>query len=248
MIRRILLCMVLLSACPVFAQSAADEFYDAEAMQAARDALRHGHGNAVSWLVLAERLEYDFEDENLFVWEAQGWVGGDLNRIWFKTEGERSSDGLEEFELQALYSRAISPFWNMQAGIRYDFEPDPSRVYGVLSLQGLAPHWVELDAALFVSETGDVSARLEAEYDLRITQRLVLQPRLELNAAFSADEEIGVGSGLSTSEFGLRLRYEFSRQFAPYVGLSWTGSHGETSKLTDESDRSSIVLGIRFWF
>lgn len=248
MIRQISLCTALLSACPVFAQSAADEFYDEDTMQAARDALRHGHGDAVTWMVLAERLEYDFDDDDLFVWEAQGWVGGDLNKVWFKTEGERSSDGLEEFELQALYSRAISPFWNLQAGVRYDFDPDPARAYGVFSLQGLAPHWVELDAALFVSETGDVSARLEAEYDLRIMQRLVLQPRLELNAAFSADEEIGVGSGLSSSEFGLRLRYEFSRQFAPYVGLSWAESHGETSKFTDEPDRSSIVLGIRFWF
>lgn len=246
MSRLLVLVTVLGLSAPAHAQTAADAYYDPAEMQAARDALHHSHGSAVNWMVFGERLEYDIDDDAILVWEGQGWIGGDIHKAWFKTEGEFENN-LDEFEVQALYSRAIASFWDLQAGVRYDVEP-ASRAYGVIGVLGLAPYWFELDMALFLSEEGYVSARLEAEYDFRLAQRVVLQPRLELNGAFSDDETTGTGSGLSTSEFGLRLRYEFRREFAPYLGVSWTRAHGDTRDLSDEPDRNSIVLGLRFWF
>ena len=136
----------------------------------------------------------------------------------------------------------------MQAGIRYDIKPNPSRSYAVIGLQGVAPYWFEVDVAVFLSNKGDLSARLEAEYELRLTQRLLLQPRLELNLAASDDDAIGVGAGLSTAQAGLRLRYEITREFAPYVGVSWSRAFGETADRATDPRRTSFVAGLRFWF
>ena len=253
---RLLLAAVMASGAPwALAQSAADAYYDPEEMARAREALRSSHGDQINWLLLGERFEYQSNDgDSLAVWEAQGWIGGDEQKLWFKTEGEYESDGerFEEAEVQLLYSRAVHPFWDLQAGIRHDLNPNPSRTYAVFGAQGLAPYWFELDTQVFISNRGDVSARLEIEYELRLTQRLILQPRVELNAALSDDESIGVGSGLSTTEAGLRLRYEFRREFAPYIGISGNESYGETRDLIradgEDSGHASLVAGIRFWF
>ena len=149
-------------------------------------------------------------------------------------------------------SSAISSFWDLQGGLRHDIKPSPSRSYGVIGVQGLAPYWFEVDAALFLSDKGDLSARLEAEYEIRLTQRAVLQPRVELNGSFSDDRAIDVGSGLSTADFGLRLRYEVAREFAPYIGVSYTRSFGDTKDFQrddgDDTDQVSFVAGLRFWF
>ena len=224
-------------------------------MAEARNSLKSSHGSQISALFLGERLEYHSNDgDPLVVWEAQAWVGGDIQKLWFKTEGEYETDDgrFEEAEFQALYSRAVSSFWDLQAGVRYDIEPDPSRTYLVVGAQGLAPYWFELDGQLFLSDQGNLSARFEAEYEFRLAQRLLLQPRIELNGAFSDDEEIGVGSGLSTAEIGLRLRYEITREFAPYVGVSWNRAYGKTADFIraegEDSSQFSWVAGIRFWF
>ena len=244
-----------ISALPVLAQNAADAYYDAAEMQKARAALKSSHGGQVASLILGERFEYQSnEGDSLTVWEGQGWIGTDEHKIWFKTEGEYENEEnrFEEAEVQGLYSRAISPFWDLQFGLRHDVDPEPSRTYAVIGAQGLAPYWFELDGQLFVSEEGDVSARLEAEYELRFTQRLQLQPRIEVNAAFSSDEEIGVGSGLSTVAAGFRLRYEVDRQLVPYIGVSWSEAFGGTKDyVRDEggdAGQVSWVAGIRFWF
>lgn len=216
--------------------------------------LRAAEEGALYSLMLVDRLEYQTnEGDSLLVWDAQGWLGGDSDKFWFKTEGEQALGGdLEEAEIQGLYSRAITSFWDLQMGVRYDFEHGPSRTYGVIGVQGLAPYWFEIDAALFVSEHGDLSARIEVEYDVLITQRLIAQPRAELNFAFQDVDELGVGSGLSTAELGLRLRYEIEREFAPYVGVSWTRSLGSTADFArdDGGNVSSVsfVAGIRLWF
>lgn len=238
-----------------FAQHAADAYYDPAEMAKARQMLKAKNGAQWNSLVLGERFEYHSNGGNaLAVWEGQGWVGGDVRRLWFKTEGEydTSEDRFEEAELQALYSQAVSPFWDLQLGLRYDITPDPSRTYAVVGLQGLAPYWFELDGALFLSDKGDVSTRIEAEYEFRFTQRLLLQPRVEINAAFSDDNAIGVGSGLSTLEAGLRLRYEIKREIAPYVGISWSQAFGGTKALRRSNnegvDQVSFVAGVRFWF
>lgn len=235
--------------------SQADDYYDREAMAKARRAVQAEAGAQTNFFVLGDRLEYQTnEGSPLLLFDGQGWWGGDRNRLWVKTEIEYDfeSDRFEEAELQALWSRPISRYFDFQAGVRHDFEPDPSRSFGVIGIQGLAPYWFEVDANLFVSGGGDVSARLEADYDLLLTQRLILQPRTELNFAVQSVDELGVGSGLSTAELGLRVRYEIRREFAPYIGVTWTRSVGETVDFSradgEDSGAVSFVAGLRFWF
>ncbi|HEY5646922.1 MAG TPA: copper resistance protein B [Pseudomonadales bacterium] len=226
---------------------------DVQAMQVARDSLAASHGGGLIAMTLVEQLEYrSNEGDPGVAWDAQGWVGTDLHRFWWKTEGEAvfEDSGPEHFELQALYGRAVLPFWDVQLGMRHDVDPDPSRTYLVAGMHGVAPYWFEIDGALFLSNRGDVSARLEATYELRLTQRLQLEPSVELNGAFSADAAIGVGSGLSSVETGLRLRYEIVPEFAPYVGVSWTKVLGNSADYLEDEDpsRVSFVAGLRFWF
>lgn len=209
-------------------------------------------------LALVDRFEYrDADGANEWLWDAQGWYGGDYQRLWIKTEGERPvSDSNGDAEVQALYSRLIAPYWDLQAGVRYDRAfgsgPDRDRVFGVLGVQGLAPYRFETDLALFVSEDADASVRAQFETDLLLTQRLVLQPRLEVNAAFAAVPGWGVGRGPNDVQLGLRLRYEIRREFAPYVGVEWVRRLGETADLAREEggDRSDLawVFGVRAWF
>lgn len=244
----------LVALSPSQAQNAADTYYDPQAMEQARKALQHEAGGLTNYFFQANRLEVQSnEGAGLMFWEARGWVGGDYQRLWIKTEGEYAEGGkLEEAEIQGLYSRAISPFFDFQAGVRQDVAPGTQRTFGVVGIQGLAPYWFELDTALFVSHEGDVSARFEAEYELLFTQRLIFQPRVELNFAFQDVEELAIGSGLSTAEAGARLRYEFKREIAPYIGVSWTRSTGRTADFLrregGDPGRLSIVAGLRLWF
>ncbi|MGE0184027.1 MAG: copper resistance protein B [Parvularculaceae bacterium] len=235
--------------------SASDEYWGGAEMAEARRAVKREHGASKTYFVQGDRLEYrSNEGEPLFLWDAQAWWGGDRNKLWLKTEGEYSFDenAFEEAEVQALWSRAFARYFDVQAGVRHDFAPGDDRTFGVLGIQGLAPYWFEIDTALFVSGDGDVSARIEAEYELMLTQRLILQPRTELNFAVQDVAEYGVGSGLSTAELGARLRYEIKREFAPYIGVDWTRSVGQTADFVraDGGDPSSVsfVAGLRLWF
>ena len=210
--------------------------------------------SAVYTFFQADRLEYRARSgDDGYIWDVQGWIGNDKHKFWAKVEGEGSfDDGVESAQFQGLYSRMIAPFFDVQVGVRQDIEPNPSRTYAVVGLQGLAPYWFELDSAVFISDKGDVTARIEAEYELLLTQRLILQPRAELNFAFQDVTELRVGSGLSTAELGLRLRYEIKRQFAPYVGVAWERSIGDTADFVraDGGDPAvtSFVAGVRLWF
>lgn len=206
-------------------------------------------------LVKIDQLEYRKQDGNdLLVWEGQGRIGNDENKLTLKTEGEyvRNADEFENAEVQVLYQRMISDFFDAQIGVRHDIKPDPSRSFGVIGINGLAPQWFETDASFFVSHKGDASLRLEAEYDILFTQRLVLEPSVEMNIAFSDDEKTGVGSGFSDVELGLRLRYEITREFAPYVGINWERKIGKTADFASEegtdSNVFSLVAGIRIFF
>ncbi|MEW6681479.1 MAG: copper resistance protein B [Nitrospirota bacterium] len=204
--------------------------------------------------VEADQFEYRARKGNdAFGWEAQGWVGGDYDKVWFKTRGEDVvNGGATDAELQLLYSRTVSAFWDVQAGARYDVKPNPSRGYAVLGVQGLAPYFFEVDAAAFVSDEGDVSARLEAEYDLLITQRLIAKPSVEVNVALQEVEELGLGSGVTEVEAELRLRYEIVREVAPYVGVSWETKVGPTADMArrngQDVDDVAFVAGLRAWF
>ncbi|NER36381.1 MAG: copper resistance protein B [Oscillatoria sp. SIO1A7] len=209
-------------------------------------------------LLLVERLEYRGHDgENLLNWEIISWIGGDYERLWIKSEGDIApEDGDGEAEVQLLYGQLISSFWDFQAGLRYDrlygSEQDRGRAFGIIGIQGLAPYLFELDTAIFISEDGDLSARFVAEYQLLLSQRLILQPELETNLAAQKVEEFGVGSGINDIELGVRMRYEFSRQFAPYIGINWSRKFGETADLAREEGESvddfSVLGGMRLLF
>ena len=188
-----------------------------------------------------------------FRWDGEAWLGGDINRLVLKSEGGGAfSSGVDSAEIQALYSRAIGPYWNVQAGVRHDFQPNPSRTYATIGIEGLAPYWFEVEGALFLSDKGDVLARAEGYYDQRITQRLILQPRVELNFSAQDVPENRIGSGLSNAELGLRLRYEIRREFAPYVGISYERKVGDTARYARADGEgvggTSFVLGVRAWF
>jgi copper resistance protein B len=203
------------------------------------------HGGMLNYLLLGERFErQSIDGEDRWLWEAQGWYGGDYQKLWLKTEGSYAEaiPDRDHSELQVLYSRAVAPFWDVQMGLRHDESDFESRSYATFGLMGLAPYWFEIDGAAFVSEAGDVSARLEVEYELRFTQKLLLQPRLELNHAFASDAAAGIERGLFDSSLGLRLRYEVIREFAPYVGVEWNLGSDEGE------DESRIVAGLRFWY
>lgn len=202
---------------------------------------------------IADRFEYQSNDgEAKYVWDAFAYAGGDYHRLWIETEGEGLFDGeTEAAELQVLYSRAITPYWNAQIGLRHDFRPEPETDYLVLGLEGLNVFWTAVEADLYISEDGDVSAAFEMEYDQLLTQRLKLQPRLEINVQFQDIEEANLGAGVTDYSADLRLRYEIAREFAPYIGLSWLQRVGETADLLPEGEDAgtlSGVAGVRAWF
>lgn len=235
-------------AAPVQAQSDSDHAHPPVPSHKAE------HGGQLFGQVLVEQLEYRFQDgKNVMAWDAQAWYGGDYEKVRLKTEGAfKPGDGVEGAEVQVLYSRLVGYYWDLQAGIRHDVRPEPSRSYGVVGLQGLAPGYFELDLNGFVSDEGDFSARLKAEYDLLITQRLILQPKAEINLAAQDVPELGIGQGLNDIELGLRLRYEFAREFAPYIGVTWHRKLGETANLArregEDVDEVAVLAGVRFWF
>jgi len=203
-------------------------------------------------MFMLEQLElHDAEGNNPLTWEAEAWMGKDLNKFWLKTEGERVNGETEELEVQALYSRAIAPYWDFQVGLRKDFKPQ-RREWGVIGLKGLAPYFFEMDLALFAGNNGRTAARIQGEYELLLTQKTILTPEIELNLYGKDDPEMRVGSGLSDVSVGLRLRHEFKREFAPYVGVEWTKKFGDTADFAraDGSDVSDtqFVTGIRAWF
>ncbi|MDA0306312.1 MAG: copper resistance protein B [Proteobacteria bacterium] len=200
-----------------------------------------------------EQLEYRAGNDDILAWDVNAWIGNDDHRLAFKSEGEKPvGKTTEAAELQFLYRRPVSDYFDLNVGVRHDLKPDPDRTYGVLGLQGLAKQFVETDLDLFVSEKGDVSLRIDAERDFRLSQRLIVQPSLETTIAVSEDTEIKSGAGVNSLELGLRLRYEIKREFAPYVGLHWEKKFGATANFADqegeETDDLFLVAGINFWF
>lgn len=232
---------------------AADAIWGAEAMAASREALRKTHGDFPVFWFQGDRIETQVRDgADLYLWDIQGYYGGPTERLWFKSEGEGEwGSAPEDAELQALYAKAFMPFWDLQAGVRHDIA-GPDTTHAVIGVQGLAPYVFEIDAALFLSTRGDLTARIEAEVDQRITQRLILQPRIEANLAAQDVPGLGIGAGLDQIEVGARLRYEFAREFAPYIGIeqSWrTGQGADLARARGEDpSTTSFIAGIRFWF
>ncbi|WP_240623755.1 copper resistance protein B [Tsuneonella suprasediminis] len=232
---------------------AADAFVGPEKMAASRaSVVRAVSGMPVFWFQ-ADRAEYRArEGRDGYLWDVQAYYGGDIDKLWLKSEGEGSfGEPVESAEVQGLWSHAIGPWWDLQAGVRQDLT-GAERTHAVIGVQGLAPYLFEVDAAAFLSTKGDLTARLEAELDQRITQRLILQPRAELNFAAQDIPELGVGAGLDSAEAGLRLRYEFTREFAPYVGIEQEWKAGRSADYAraagEDPSVTNYVVGLRFWF
>ncbi len=194
----------------------------------------------------------DVGGDNTLSWDGEGWLGKDLHKIWFKTDGERTASSTDEAELQFLYSKAIARYWDFQLGVRHDFKPSPSRSWVAIGFKGLAPYFFDIDAAAFIGESGRVALRIGAEYELLITQRLILTPDIEINLYGQNDPDVGIGAGLSDLEVGLRLRYEIRRQFAPYIGVNWTRLFGNTADFANiagrDTSEAQLVIGLRAWF
>ena len=232
---------------------AADAIFGEAAMAEARALSLASHGEMKFGTVMAERLEVRISDgHEAFLWDLQGWYGGDIDKFVFKSEGEGEfGEGVEDAEIQALWGHAIGPFFDLQAGARIDLEPE-TRSHLVLGVQGLAPYMWHVDGALFLSDRGDLTARLEGEYDQKITQALILQPRVELELAAQDIPEREIGAGLTKLETGLRLRYEIAREFAPYVGIGYETKLGETADIAraagEDPGGVAAVFGIRAWF
>jgi copper resistance protein B len=234
-------------------QNAADTVWGQAAMDPSRAVLLGEHGSMRAGKLLIDQLETRVRKgrDGYFV-NAEGWYGGDIDKLWLKTEVEGAyGSEPEQAELQALLSHAIDPWFNLQAGARLDTRPD-TRGHLVLGVEGLAPYWIEVDAAAFLSDKGNVTARVEAEHDMRLTQKLILQPRVEFDFAAQDIPRERIGSGISSAELGLRLRYQFVPQFAPYIGINYERAFSDTRRFRriDGEDLGGwqFVAGLRTWF
>lgn len=189
---------------------------------------------------------------NPVMWNVEGWVGRDLNKLWLKSEGSRVDGSTEEAEVQLLYSRAVAPYWDLQFGVRRDLKPGPHQDWLAVGFKGLAPYLFDINSTLFIGEGGQGALRLAAEYEMMFSQRWVLSPEVEANLYAKEDTMRGLGSGLADLGAGLRLRYEVRREFAPYIGIDWSRAYGGTAdylkSIGEDVQASHIVAGIRAWF
>lgn len=237
---RIFLAIAALAA-PAFAYAQSEIAHEAGMMEEER----------VFYVVRGEVDYADAGKGTLVNWDAEAWIGGDDGKLWLKSEGENLDGDFESAEFQALYSRNIATFWDVQAGLRQDFEPDGT-TYLAAGFQGLAPYFFETEAHLFLSDDADLSFRLRQSLDVLITQRLVLEPHVELNVFAGDVPERGIGAGFSDIEAGLQLRLEITRKFAPYVDLVWESDLGETATIARAAggrvEETTLRAGLRFWF
>ncbi|HEV2622797.1 MAG TPA: copper resistance protein B [Frateuria sp.] len=209
--------------------------------------------NARFGMLLADQLEaFHGKHGNGQHWDLEGHYGNDYDKLWLRTEGERSDGRLTDASVEVFWNHAAAPFWGIQAGIRADTGDGPHRRWAAFGVQGLVPYWFELEATGYVGAAGRTAARVRVEYELLLTQRLILQPALEADAYGRADPERRLGSGVSDASLALRLRYEFRREFAPYVGVVWTRRFGGTASFAREDGQGPFdrqwVAGLRFWF
>lgn len=216
----------------------------------------HGHAvhdRAITAFVLVDQLEWQgVGGSQGFSWDTKSWIGGDRNRAWIHSEGVSNGKGLEDAEAHVMYGRSVARWWEVVAGVRQDYRPGPKQTWAAIGIKGLAPQWFEVDATLYVGEKGTTMARLEVEYELLITNRLVLQPLVELSVFGKAIPERGIGAGLSAADAGLRLRYEIRRELAPYIGILWHSKFAGTADLAralgEGVGRWRAAVGVRMWF
>lgn len=196
----------------------------------------------------AFRLETDVGNSHgdaLTRWDLDGWIGGDTDKLWLKSEGDITHNGTEKAEFWGMYSRNVAEFWDAQIGVRQDIQPETTS-YLTIGADGLAPYYFETEAHIFLSDKGNVSARIKERNDLLITQRLITQPYLEVNLSTQNVPELGIGSGITSGEVGLQTRYEFTREFAPYIDFRYESKFGNTAKLAQNNgeNRDGFIAGV----
>ncbi len=211
------------------------------------------HDRAINFFVLVDQIEWQRSGTQAgLAIDTKGWIGRDRDRFWFRTEGDSEGARVDEAQAHALYGRQISRWWDVVAGVRQDVRPGPAQTWLAIGLQGLAPYWFEVEATGYVGPGGRTQARFEVEYDLRLSQRLVVQPLAELELRGQADAARGLTAGLGATNFGLRLRYEVKREFAPYVGVMWGNTRGTTADIAEAAGNATggarFVSGLRLWF
>lgn len=226
---------------------------DADREAARPPAHGHHHGDGAFSYLLFDRLEvWDADAGTGQAWEAQGWIGTDRHRLWLRSEGEREAGRTEGADVEALYGRPVARWWDLVAGVRRDIAPGSGRSFAAIGVMGMAPQKFEIEATAYIGASGQTAARVEAEYELLLTNRLILQPVVEAEWHGKRDAARGIGSGLGTVEAGLRLRYEFTRRFAPYVGIVHERNFGATADFMRDEDEATrdtrVVAGVRFWF
>jgi copper resistance protein B len=209
------------------------------------------HDDVTHVFVLVDQIEWR-SGSGLASWDTRGWIGRDRDRFWFRTEGDVDDRRLVASQSHLLYGRAVARWWDVVAGVRQDVRPGPAQTWAAVGLQGLAPYWFEVEATAYVGAGGRTHLRFETEYELLVTNRLVLQPHVEVEIYGKADPERQLGAGLTTSDVGFRVRYEFKREIAPYVGIVWSRRHFGTARLAREAGESAgstrIAVGVRAWF
>ncbi len=203
--------------------------------------------------VIVDRLEgVNARDDFFITYDWQAWYGQDYDKVVVRAEGEIDQGIFKNARNEALWAHALTPYWDTQLGVRIDSGLGTDRIWGAFGLQGFAPYWIYIEATGYVGEEGRTAFRLETEYDVLITQKLILQPRIEVNFYSQRDPSRLVSSGLSNIEAGMRLRYEFKREFAPYVGIEWASTFGSAADIIrsqgKQSEETRYVAGVHFWF
>jgi copper resistance protein B len=233
---------------------AADAYYDPAQMARSREQLHKESGGMGNSMLLVDRLEWrPGPQADGYAWEVEGWVGGDIDRLAFNSEGEGATGGkLEQAEVQIGWSHAIDPWLNLRVGARQDLPSGQRRTHAVVALEGMLPYWFHVEGQAFLSTKGETTARMEVSYDQRITQSLILQPSAEINLSAQDVPALGLGSGVTSAELGLRMRYEVVREFAPYVGINWERKLSQTARYVRAEGGSPhalrFVAGVRLWF
>lgn len=210
------------------------------------------HDRQINFQVLFDQLEWQFvHGQPGSRWDSRSWIGGDRNRLWIRSEGDAVDGVLDTAEAQLLFGRSFSRWWDVVGGVRFDARPTPAHTWLAIGIQGRAPQFLDVQATAFVGQSGHLAARIEIEHDLLLTQRLVLQPLVELSLAGKDDPDRGIGAGLSTGEVGFRVRYEFTREFAPYAGVVWHRKLFGTGDFARERGGDAggwhVVAGLRWW-
>lgn len=210
--------------------------------------------HAMLGMLLMDQLELTRGNHgvNTAFFDAEGWYGDDFNKLWLKAEGDGTHGRLEDLRTEALWNHAVTTYWGTQLGLRQDFGEGPRRTWAALGIQGLAPFWFDTEAELYAGQEGRTAARVQLEYEALITQRLILQPKLEVNLYGKSDPQRGIGSGLADSELGMRLRYDIKREFGPYIGVVWRERYGHTATLArargEHVGELQLAVGLHFWF